>query len=82
VVVTATGGLSPEVAAAGAGRTTASLPDADNGSLVAEAILDLLPPEANETASLAAWNLVRDRFSIEAVVDDLLPLYTALHPRR
>lgn len=75
VVVTATGGLSPDVAAAGAGRITASDPAADNGGLVAEAILELLEPEANAVASAAAWGLIRERFSIEAVVEDLLGVY-------
>lgn len=75
VVVTKTGGLSPEVAAAGAGRLTDSDPDADNGPLVGQAILELLDPAANAEASDAAWRLIRDRFSIEAVVDTLLEVY-------
>jgi glycosyltransferase involved in cell wall biosynthesis len=75
VVVTATGGLSPEVAAAGAGRITASDPSADNGPLVAEAVLELLDPVANAEASEAAWRLIRDRFSIDAVVGELLGVY-------
>lgn len=82
VVVTRTGGLSPEVEAAGAGRLTASDPgdDADNGPLVGRAIVELLAPETNAAASEAAWNLVRDRFSLPAVVDSLLKVYTPLHP--
>ncbi|NUP43184.1 MAG: glycosyltransferase [Streptomyces sp.] len=75
VVVARTGGLSPDVEAAGAGRVTASLPDADNGPLVARAVLELLEPGANERASLAARQLVHDRFSIDAVVDTLLGVY-------
>ncbi|SEF55591.1 Glycosyltransferase involved in cell wall bisynthesis [Actinacidiphila yanglinensis] len=75
VVATATGGLSPDIEAAGAGRITPSRPDADNGALVAAAVLDLLEPEENEVASEAAWQLVRDRFSIEAVVEELLGVY-------
>lgn len=75
VVVTRTGGLSPDVAAAGAGRLTDSDPDADNGPLVGRAILELLDPAANQEASDAAWRLVRDRFSIGAVVDALLEVY-------
>lgn len=85
VVVTATGGLSPDVEEAGAGILTASRPDADNGPLVARAILDLLDPAANDRASEAAWRLVRDKFSIDAVVDTLLSVYDdvrARHPRR
>jgi glycosyltransferase involved in cell wall biosynthesis len=75
VVVTRTGGLSPEVEAAGAGRLTDSDPEADNGPLVAQAVLELLDPAANEEASDAAWRLIRDRFSIDAVVDTLLEVY-------
>ncbi|SFF00303.1 Glycosyltransferase involved in cell wall bisynthesis [Actinacidiphila alni] len=75
VVVTRTGGLSPDVEAAGAGRLTDSDPDADNGPLVGQAILELLDPAANEEASDAAWRLIRDRFSIGAVVDTLLEVY-------
>jgi glycosyltransferase involved in cell wall biosynthesis len=81
VVVTATGGLSPDVAAAGAGRITESDPGADNGPLVAEAILELLEPAANEAASGAAWGLIRDRFSIDAVVDTLLGVYDEVRAR-
>ncbi|MFF7153188.1 glycosyltransferase [Streptomyces sp. NPDC008139] len=75
VVVTRTGGLSPDVEAAGAGRITDSDPDADNGPLVGQAILELLDPAANEEASDAAWQLIRDRFSIGAVVDTLMEVY-------
>jgi glycosyltransferase involved in cell wall biosynthesis len=78
VVVARTGGLSPDVAAAGAGRVTDSLPDADNGPLVGRAILELLDPAANEEASQAAWQLVHDRFSIDAVVDTLLEVYSGI----
>ena len=75
VVVTRTGGLSPDVEAAGAGRITDSDPDADNGPLVGRAILELLDPAANADASAAAWQLIHDRFSIGAVVDTLLGVY-------
>ncbi|HEY5835884.1 glycosyltransferase [Streptomyces sp.] len=75
VVVTRTGGLSPDVAAAGAGRLTDSRPDADNGPLIGRAILELLDPAANQEASDAAWRLSRDRFSIGAVADTLLEVY-------
>ncbi|WP_129312362.1 glycosyltransferase [Streptomyces sp. L2] len=75
VVVTRTGGLSPDVAAARAGRLTDSRPDTDNGEAVGEAILELLDPSANAEASEAAFRLVRDKFSIEAVVDTLLDVY-------
>lgn len=75
VVVARTGGLSPDVAAAGAGRVVDSQPDADNGPLVGRAVLELLDPAANEQASRAARRLVHDRFSIDAVVDTLLGVY-------
>jgi glycosyltransferase involved in cell wall biosynthesis len=78
VVVTRTGGLSPDVEAAGAGRITDSDPDADNGPLVGQAILELLDPAANAEASQAAWQLIHDRFSIGAVVDDLLGVYESV----
>lgn len=75
VVVARTGGLSPDVAAAGAGRVTDSVPDGDNGPLVGRAVLDLLDPAANAEASRAARRLIADRFSIDAVVDTLLGVY-------
>ncbi|SHL09862.1 glycosyltransferase [Actinacidiphila paucisporea] len=78
VVVARTGGLSPDVEAAGAGRVTDSVPDADNGPLVGRAVLELLDPAANEQASLAARQLVNDRFSIDAVVDTLLDVYAGV----
>ncbi|MGP4001663.1 glycosyltransferase [Streptomyces sp. 8N706] len=77
VVVTRTGGLSPDVGAAGAGRVVDSSPDRDNGPLVGQAILELLDPAANEEASTAAWRLIRDQFSIERVVDTLQEVYEA-----
>jgi glycosyltransferase involved in cell wall biosynthesis len=75
VVVARTGGLSPDVAAAGAGRVTDSVPDGDNGPLVGRAVLELLDPAANAEASRAARQLIADRFSIDAVVDTLLGVY-------
>ncbi|WP_432096160.1 glycosyltransferase [Streptomyces sp. bgisy100] len=75
VVVTKTGGLSPGVEAAGAGRVVDSKPDRDNGALVGQAILELLDPAANEEASQAAWGLIRDQFSIDKVVDTLQAVY-------
>lgn len=85
VVVARTGGLSPDVAAAGAGRVVDSRADADNGSEVGRAVLDLLEPAANAAASEAAWRLVREQFTIDAVVDTLLGVYdrvTAGRPGR
>ncbi|MFE1357819.1 MULTISPECIES: glycosyltransferase [Streptomyces] len=73
VVITATTGLAPDVAEAGAGRVVA------HPGEVAGAVLDLLDPAANERASLAAWDLVRRRFTLDAVVGELLGLYRSLH---
>lgn len=75
VVVARSGGLSPDVAAAGAGRVVDSRPDADNGELVGRAVLELLDPAANEAASDAAWRLVRERFTVDGVVDTLHGIY-------
>ncbi|MGW7353490.1 glycosyltransferase [Streptomyces sp. NPDC054784] len=75
VVVTGTGGLAPDVAAAGAGRVVDSRPDADNGELVGRAILELLEPAANRAASRAAWELVRDEFTVDGVVETLHGIY-------
>ncbi|MDT0306220.1 glycosyltransferase [Streptomyces sp. DSM 44917] len=70
VVVTSTTGLAPDVARAGAGRVI------DPGSeAVAEAVLDLLDPAANEEASRAAFALVREEFTIDGVIDTLLDVY-------
>ncbi|WP_059008797.1 glycosyltransferase [Streptomyces specialis] len=78
VVVTATTGLAPDVERAGAGRVVASVPDADNGPLVAGAVLELLDRETNERASRAAFDLVRESFTIESVLDTLLGVYARL----
>jgi glycosyltransferase involved in cell wall biosynthesis len=78
VVVTRTGGLSPDVEAAGAGRLTDSRPDADNGELVGQAVLELLDPDANAAASDAALGLIQEKFSIDAVVETLLGIYAGL----
>ncbi|MGP3979557.1 glycosyltransferase [Streptomyces sp. KR80] len=75
VVVTKTGGLSADVEAAGAGRVVDSSPDRDNGPLVGQAILELLDPAANKQTSEAAWQLIREQFSIERVVDTLQDVY-------
>ncbi len=73
VVVTETTGLAPDVARAGAGRVVAGGP-ADIG----RAVLELLDPAANDAASLAAWRLVEERFTIDAVVDTLLDVYSGV----
>lgn len=89
VVVARGGGLSPDVAAAGAGRVVDSRadPGADegNGELVGQAVLELLDPAANAAASEAAWRLVRDRFTLEGVVETLEGIYDHVieeHARR
>ncbi|MEY9998087.1 glycosyltransferase involved in cell wall biosynthesis [Streptomyces sp. V4I8] len=78
VVVTRTGGLSPDVEEAEAGRLTDSRPDADNGELVGRAILELLDPDANAAASEAAVRLIDEKFSIDAVVERLLDVYATV----
>ncbi|AXK35561.1 glycosyltransferase [Streptomyces armeniacus] len=75
VVVTRTGGLAPDVAAAGAGRVVDSRPGTDNGELVGRAVLELLDPAAHRAASRAAWELVRDGFTIDAVAGTLHGIY-------
>jgi glycosyltransferase involved in cell wall biosynthesis len=75
VVVTRTGGLSPDVEEAGAGRLVDSRPDAGNGEAVGRAVLELLDPAANAAASAAAHGLVRDRFTLDAVTQTLHGIY-------
>ncbi|WP_419994391.1 glycosyltransferase [Streptomyces boninensis] len=77
VVVTRFCGQAPDIAEYGAGVVTDSDPDrsVDNTALVADGILELLEPAANERASQAAWQLVQDRFTIDAVVQDLIGVY-------
>ena len=82
VVVTAGTGLAPDVRAAGAGRVVDSRPGADNGPLLGRAVLELLDPAANEHASLAAWRLVRERFTLDAVADRLRAIYAEVLARR
>ncbi|WP_049578316.1 glycosyltransferase [Streptomyces sp. SBT349] len=76
VVVTGTTGLAPDVARAGAGRV---IPD---GSAVADAVLDLLDPAANEKSSSAAFELVRADFTLGGVLDTLQRVYARVAPRR
>jgi glycosyltransferase involved in cell wall biosynthesis len=78
VVVTRTGGLSPDVEEAGAGRLTDSRPDADNGELVGKAVLELLDPDTNAAASEAAVRLIHEKFSIHAVVERLMDVYACV----
>ncbi|MER5498711.1 MULTISPECIES: glycosyltransferase [unclassified Streptomyces] len=84
VVVTRTCGLAPDVARAGAGRVIDSRvgQDARNARGVADAVLELLEPEANERAGRAAWDLVNEDFTIEAVAGALRRTYEDVVRRR
>ncbi|MFF8714024.1 glycosyltransferase [Streptomyces sp. NPDC015184] len=84
VVVTRTCGLAPDVARAGAGRVIDSRvgQDARNARGVADAVLELLEPEANERAGRAAWDLVNEDFTIEAVTGALRRTYEDVVRRR
>ncbi|MDT0444219.1 glycosyltransferase [Streptomyces johnsoniae] len=75
VVVTATTGLAADVERAGAGRV---VPD---GAAIGPAVLDLLGPAANEAASIAAFALVRESFTIDRVLDALQDVYARVTPR-
>jgi glycosyltransferase involved in cell wall biosynthesis len=68
-VVTTSNGLASDIRTAGAGRV---VEDADG---LAPAVLSLLDPLANETASVAAHDLASGVFALPAVVDDLQRLY-------
>ncbi|MFJ2295074.1 glycosyltransferase [Streptomyces sp. NPDC087894] len=83
-VITRTCGLGPDVAEAGAGRVIDSRvgEDAENARKVAEAVLELLEPEANDRAGNAAWNLVNEHFTIEAVTRTLRGTYEDVARRR
>ncbi|MFD5037016.1 glycosyltransferase [Streptomyces sp. NPDC058377] len=83
-VITRTCGLGPDVAEAGAGRVIDSRvgEDAENARKVAEAVLELLEPEANDRAGKAAWNLVNEHFTIEAVTRTLRGTYEDVARRR
>lgn len=84
VVITRTCGQGPDVSAAGAGRVIDSRvgEDAANARKVADAILELLEPEAAEQAGKAAWQLVNDQFTIEAVTRTLRGTYEDVVRRR
>ncbi|MER5773987.1 glycosyltransferase [Streptomyces sp. NPDC002039] len=75
-VVTHSNGLARDIAAAGAGRAVEPGPTG-----VAEAILALLEPAANAAASVAARKLATESFSMDAVLDTLLPVYEAAAAR-
>ncbi|MFD3545748.1 glycosyltransferase [Streptomyces sp. NPDC058655] len=69
-VVTHSNGLAREIAAAGAGHAVAPGPAG-----VAAAVLALLEPAANRKASAAARTLAAGSFSMDSVLDTLLPVY-------
>ncbi|WP_327419431.1 glycosyltransferase [Streptomyces sp. NBC_01233] len=69
-VVTHSNGLARDVAGAGAGHAVDPGPAG-----VAAAVLALLDPAANREASLSARKLAADSFSMDAVLDTLLPVY-------
>jgi glycosyltransferase involved in cell wall biosynthesis len=84
VVITETNGLAPDVAAAGAGRVVPGGDAADpraNGERLGRAVVELLDERANERASAAAWQLVRERFAIGAVVEELREVYAGVLAR-
>jgi len=83
-VITRTCGLGPDVAAAGAGRVIDSRPgeDAANARKVADAVLELLEPEANDRAGKAAWDLVCEHFTIDVVTRTLRETYEDVVRRR
>ena len=49
--------------------------DAENAAKVARAVLELLEPETNAQAGKAAWDLVNEHFTIEAVTGTLRRTY-------
>ncbi|MCY0940019.1 glycosyltransferase [Streptomyces antarcticus] len=69
-VVTHSNGLARDIAAAGAGRAVDPGPEG-----VAAAVLSLLDPAANRAASAAARELAAGSFSMDSVLDTLLPVY-------
>ncbi|MBT2466526.1 glycosyltransferase [Streptomyces sp. ISL-66] len=72
-VVTHSNGLARDIAAAGAGRAVAPGPAG-----VAEAVLSLLDPAENATASKSARALAASSFSMDAVLDTLLDVYRGI----
>ncbi|MEV3931717.1 glycosyltransferase [Streptomyces sp. NPDC053728] len=84
VVITRTCGQAPDVAGAGSGRVIDSKvgEDAANARKVADAVLELLEPEAGDRAGKAAWELVNEQFTIEAVTRTLRQTYEDVVRRR
>ncbi|MGW0393601.1 glycosyltransferase [Streptomyces sp. NPDC003042] len=75
-VVTHSNGLARDIATAGAGRAVDPGPEG-----VADAVLALLDPAANDAASTAARKLAAASFSMNAVLDTLLPVYEGARRR-
>ncbi|WP_424211695.1 glycosyltransferase [Streptomyces sp. BI20] len=75
-VVTHSNGLARPIAEAGAGRAVEPGPGP-----VAKAMLDLLDPTTNAAASRAARELAADSYSMDAVLDTLLSVYTRVRGR-
>lgn len=72
-VVTHSNGLARDIARAGAGHAVDPGPAG-----VSAAVLDLLDPAANHKASHAARKLAAESFSMDAVLDTLLPVYEGI----
>ncbi|MFF3083685.1 glycosyltransferase [Streptomyces nojiriensis] len=72
-VVTHSNGLARDIARAAAGRAVDPGPAG-----VATAVLDLLDPAANHKASRSARKLAAESFSMDAVLDILLPIYEGI----
>lgn len=70
-VVTRTNGLADDVAGSGAG---AAVLGGDTAG-IADAVVALLDPDANDRASERAWDVARSRFSMSAVLDTLQAAY-------
>ncbi|WP_328793264.1 glycosyltransferase [Streptomyces sp. NBC_00273] len=72
-VVTHSNGLARDIARTGAGHAVDPGPAA-----VSTAVLDLLDPTANHEASRSARELAAESFSMDAVLDTLLPIYEGI----
>lgn len=71
--MTHSNGLARDIARTGAGRAVDPGPAG-----VSAAVLDLLDPTANHEASRSARELAAKSFSMDAVLDTLLPIYEGI----
>lgn len=71
--MTHSNGLARDIARSGAGHAVDPGPAG-----VCAAVLDLLDPTANQRASRAARELAAQSFSMDAVLDTLLPVYEGI----